>query len=213
MGALMRRRLTIKGAIALFVALHFGTIACADELSDKIAVAVSELGDQNLDRGIDLFEAMTKEFSTSIVEDDLARIVSSEDDITRICNAAIESIDVGALSEPTSVFWTCPDGMVREWLGDEAFEALNPKRVKVVAPRLPKKLIGRNGYADLIFTVSERGKVEDIRVLSSTHKDYEKIAKRVAKSALYEPATFNGRPFPREDVTWRISFNTVPDGD
>ena len=208
----MQRRLSIIGAIALFVALQFGTVACADELSEKIAIAVSELSSNNRDRGIDLFEAMTKEFSISIVEDDLARIVKSEDDLARICNAAVESIDVGALSGPTSVFWTCPDGMVRQWLGDEAFEALNPKRVKVVAPRLPKKLIGRNGYADLIFTVTERGKVEDIQVLSSTHEDYEELAKKVAKSALYEPATFNGRPFPREDVTWRISFNTVPDG-
>ena len=126
----MRRRLTIKGAIALFVALQFGTIACADELSDKIAVAVSELGDQNLERGIDLFEAMTKEFSTSLVEDDLARIVNSEDDITRICNAAIESIDVGALSEPTSVFWTARTEWFANGLGTRHSRRLVRKESK-----------------------------------------------------------------------------------
>ena len=133
-------------------------------------------------------------------------------DLSEKCNAAIENIDIGTLDEPISIFWTCPEEMVREWLGDEEFEALTPKRIKVNAPRLPKALVGRNGYADLIFTVTKRGRVKDIRVVSSTDEDYAKLAKKVAKSAIYDPAVFNGRPFRRENVTWRISFNTAPDG-
>ena len=135
-----------------------------------------------------------------------------DSDLSQTCNAAIKNVDVGTLDEPISIFWTCPEEMVRQWLGDEEFDALTPKRVKVYAPRLPKHLIGRNGYADLIFTVTTRGRVKDIRVVSSTDEDYAKLAKKVAKSAVYDPAVFNGRPFRRENVTWRISFNTAPDG-
>ena len=171
----------------------------AQDLTSDIERAIAATEEDGLKRGVVQFETLAER---SLQNPD------SNSNLVEVCEAATQAIDVDLLKKPTSLFWNCPDSSVREWLGDDAFEQLSPKRLVVVAPELPENLRGKSGYADLSFDVTARGRVKNIVVLASTNRDYANLAKKVARTTIYKPAEFNGKPFRRSGVTWRLSFST-----
>lgn len=64
---------------------------------------------------------------------------------------------------------------------------------------------GREGWVRRRFTVQPDGKASDIRVVESSHRSFEKQARRAISYWRFKPETVNGQAVATE-VTQEIAF-------
>ena len=87
-----------------------------------------------------------------------------------------------------------------------------PRVLRAPAPRYPRSAQRRKVEAvvTLSMDVDERGRVEDVRIVSVDAprygKDFARAARRAAKRTEFEPRTLDGRPVPTANVQKRYRF-------
>lgn len=82
-----------------------------------------------------------------------------------------------------------------------------PRPIHKEKPAYPRNelLAGNEGWVSLGATVQPDGKPSDIRVLESSHRNFEKAAQRAVAKWRFEPETVNGQAVATE-VTLQIEF-------
>lgn len=82
-----------------------------------------------------------------------------------------------------------------------------PRPIHKEAPEYPynELLAGKQGWVNLGFTVQPDGKPSDIRVLESSHRNFQKPALRAMAKWRFKPNTVDGRAVATE-VTQKIEF-------
>ena len=78
-----------------------------------------------------------------------------------------------------------------------------------VAPQYPARAIENKveGYVILSFTVNEKGTTENVKVLESSHRMFERAAVKATQKYKYRPRSINGIPQEVNDVRTRIDFS------
>lgn len=82
-----------------------------------------------------------------------------------------------------------------------------PRPTHQAEPAYPRGelLAGKEGWVNLGFTVQPDGKPSDIRVVESSHRNFEKAALRAIAKWRFKPKTVNGQAVAT-DVTQKIEF-------
>ena len=82
-----------------------------------------------------------------------------------------------------------------------------PRPIRQKEPSYPRGelLAGKEGWVNLGFTVQPDGKPSDIRVLESSHRNFEKPVLRAIAKWRFKPKTVNGQAVAT-DVTQKIEF-------
>ncbi len=82
-----------------------------------------------------------------------------------------------------------------------------PRPIRQKEPSYPRGelLAGKQGWVNLGFTVQPDGKPSDIRVVESSHRNFEKPALRAIAKWRFKPKTVNGQAVATE-VTQKIDF-------
>lgn len=85
-----------------------------------------------------------------------------------------------------------------------------PQAVARVSPKYPTELLraGIEGSVVLLFVLDEKGKVEDVRVESSTRSEFERPALSAVRRWRFKPGTRNGRPvrsYVRQQLAFRLA--------
>lgn len=82
-----------------------------------------------------------------------------------------------------------------------------PRPIHKEEPAYPRNelLAGKEGWVRLRFTVQPDGKPSDIRVVESSHRNFEKQARRAIPRWRFKPETVNGQAVATE-VTTKIEF-------
>jgi TonB family protein len=158
-----------------------------------------------LDIALDEQGAVTE----AVVVDDVppALVGSLRDWVTR---QAFEpaAVDGRAVSSTTSV-WVA--FTVVEVDGGYELQVLKhnsgPRLIRWTAPHYPRDAFfaGQEGWVRLRFTVQPNGRASDIRVVESSHHNFEKQARRAMAKWRFKPKTVAGRAISTE-VTQTIEF-------
>ncbi len=82
-----------------------------------------------------------------------------------------------------------------------------PRPIHKEAPDYPynELLAGKQGWVNLSFTVQPDGKTSDIRVVESSHRNFQKPAQRAVAKWRFKPNTVDGQAVATE-VTQEIEF-------
>lgn len=77
-----------------------------------------------------------------------------------------------------------------------------------VAPAYPTSALnkGLEGHVDLKFTITTRGTTQDIRVVASTDRVFERAAKRAVTKFKYKPCYADGHTLATPEASTRVTF-------
>lgn len=78
-----------------------------------------------------------------------------------------------------------------------------------VVPQYPRSMLekGIEGYVKVIFTVTELGATENVSVVESSHRGFERNAIRAAEKFKYKPRVVDGEAVPVKGMTTTLEFN------
>lgn len=89
---------------------------------------------------------------------------------------------------------------VREDIRGEVNEDTDVVSIAQISPRYPAEAVnqGIEGWVEMEFTITEDGRVEDVRVVHASHKRlFRKEAVRAMKKWKFKPRTIDGQPVAR----------------
>lgn len=93
-------------------------------------------------------------------------------------------------------------------IGSADSEYLPIVRVLPIYPRRAE-IQGLEGWVVLEFTVNETGATQDIRVLESSNRMFEKAAVRSVEKYKYRPRVVNGRPVKVTGIKHKVTFEIL----
>lgn len=196
----MRCTIPLTAALALFGLLiqnAYSSDAERGTLQDVLdyASGYAEAGDST--RAIVVYDMMLRAFART----------GSEENLPIVCDALVANVPPEDVENFNRSFWQCPKPLLRAWLGSiEMYRFVHPQRIRGAAPRYPLGSDAGEGFVDVVFDVTIRGNVENIRVVQSSDPVWEQPVFDALQHWKFSPALEEGQPVHRFDHRHRFTF-------
>jgi len=131
--------------------------------------------------------------------------VEAAPDVSIDMSAAVDNVDGGGVEIGASAMEVAPIAS-----GGGGFSATDGEFLPIVRvnPQYPARAAenGVEGNVLVEFTVTAEGTTENVVVIESTHKMFERAAVKAAQKYKYKPRVVDGEPIPVTGVLVRIEF-------
>ena len=129
------------------------------------------------------------------------------DHLLAVCDALVTNVPRSAVKQFSPDFWHCPESLLVQWLGSvDEYKARDPVRLYGPTAELAGRMDLMPAFVDFSYDVSPEGSVENIKVIDSSHEEWEEPALSALEQWRFTPALYLGEPVWALDQKVRLTF-------
>jgi len=126
----------------------------------------------------------------------LLRITSgagNTDHLLAVCDDLVTNVPRSAVNQFSPTFWHCPENLLVQWLGSvDEYKARDPVRLYAPTANFVGRMERLPAFVDFSYDISPEGRVENIKVIDSSHEEWEEPALHALKQWRFSPALYFG---------------------
>lgn len=131
----------------------------------------------------------------------------NSDHLLAVCDALVINVPRSTVKQFSPDFWHCPESLLAQWLGSvDEYKARDPVRVHAPTASLAGRMELMPAFVDFSYDVSPEGSVENIKIIGSSHNEWEEPALRALEQWRFSPALYLGEPVWAFDRQVRLTF-------